>query len=220
MLSALQRRVAALLRGLPEASDFALAVGAALMVHGAIDRLTRDLDFFAVDPGAVDQLLPVFVAAARAAGMTVSEERIAPGFARLLLADDTDQTRVDLAADARLLPTEQCELGLVLSAEELAVDKVLAIFGRAEARDFVDLAVLEPRFGLDDLCTLAAFKDTGSRRPGFLSMLTRFTRLQRDEFEIDEEGYRRTVESVERWRRTVSDKPSFSSFLAQNAAVA
>ncbi|MGH9279344.1 MAG: nucleotidyl transferase AbiEii/AbiGii toxin family protein [Acidimicrobiales bacterium] len=140
--------------------------------------------------------------------MTVSEERIAPGFARLLLADDTDQTRVDLAADARLLPTEQSELGLVLSAEELAVDKVLAIFGRAEARDFVDLAVLEPRFGLDHLCTLAASKDTGFRRSVFLSMLTRFTRLQRDEFEIDEEGFRRTVESVERWRRTVGDEPS------------
>src|SRR4051812_25903101 len=55
--------------------------------------------------------------------------------------------RVDIAADARLLPADRSALGLLLSVEELAVDKVLAVFGRAEARDFLDLAALEPRFG-------------------------------------------------------------------------
>ncbi len=104
------------------------------MVHGHVDRLTRDLDYFTADPASVDRLLPVFEAAARAVGLTVTEERIAPGFARLVLSDGADQTGVDLAVDARLLPIEESELGQVLSAEELAVDKVLAVFGRAEAR--------------------------------------------------------------------------------------
>jgi hypothetical protein len=45
--------------------------------------------------------------------------------------------------------------------EELAVDKVLAIFGRAEARDFIDFAALEPKYGFERLCELAAEKDTG-----------------------------------------------------------
>jgi len=136
-----------------------------LIVRGDVDRLTRDLDFFTVEPNTVDVLLPAFEAAARKAGLTVVEEQAAHGFARLVVSDGTDQTGVDLASDARLFASEPSELGRILSAEELAVDKVLAVFGRAEARDFVDLAALEPRFGLAHLCELAGRKDTGFRRP-------------------------------------------------------
>ena len=100
VLSPLQRTVALLVQRLPQADEFVLAGGAALIVHGDIDRLTRDLDFFAVDPEAVDRLVPVFEAAARAAGLDVTEEHVARGFARLVVADGTDQTGVDLAADA------------------------------------------------------------------------------------------------------------------------
>ena len=49
----------------------------------------------------------------------------------------------------------------MLSGEELAIDKVLALFGRAEARDFVDLMALEPRYGLERLC-----EDASSERGG------------------------------------------------------
>lgn len=35
------------------------------------------------------------------------------------------------------------------------MDKVLAVFGRAEARDFVDPMAVERRYGLDRLCQLA-----------------------------------------------------------------
>lgn len=163
MLSPLQLRVATLLGELPEASDFVLAGGAALIARGEIDRRTRDLDFFTVDPPQVDQLVPVFEAAVRSASDVV-EVQVVAGFARLVVADGAERTGVDFAADARLLPAERNELGLVLSVEELAVDKVLAIFGRAEARDFIDLAVLELQFGLAHLCELATTKDAGFRQ--------------------------------------------------------
>ncbi len=161
VLSPLQRRVASLLAQLPEASNFVLAGGAALITHGEIGRRTRDLDFFTVDPPQVDQLVPIFEAAVRSAGLAVIEVQVVAGFARLVVADGMERTGVDIAADARLFPAERSELGLVLSLEELAVDKVLAIFGRAEARDFIDLAALESRFGLTHLCKLAVTKDAG-----------------------------------------------------------
>jgi len=122
------------------------------------------------------------------------------GFARLVVADGAERTGVDIAADARLLPAERSELGLVLSLEELAVDKVLAIFGRAEARDFVDLAALESRFGLKHLCKLAVTKDVGFRQSVFVEMLGRFGRLSRDEFDVDDETFAATVDAVQRWR--------------------
>lgn len=88
----------------------------------------------------------------------------------------------------------------MLGAEELAVDKVLAIFGRAEARDFVDLAALEPRFGLIHLCELAEMKDTGFSRSVLVEMLDRFDRLDRDEFDVNDRRFAATVDSVQRWQ--------------------
>ena len=200
MLSGLQRRVTEIVAGLPEASDFVLAGGGALIARGDVARLTRDLDFFTIDPALVDLLLPVLEDALRAAGWVVVEETVATGFARLVVDDGVERTGVDLAADARLLPAEPSQFGLLLSAEELAVDKVLAIFGRAEARDFIDLAALEPRFGLDHLCRLAVEKDVGFRQSVFLEMLGRFGRLPRDEFDVDDDTFQAIVRSVSRWR--------------------
>lgn len=205
MLSELQQRVATIFTELPDASDFALAGGGALIVRGDIDRLTRDLDFFAVAPDQVDRLRPVLEDALRQAGLTVVAERVAAGFARLTVSDGADQTGVDLAADARILPPEPSEYGLMLSGEELAVDKVLAVFGRAEARDFTDLAVLEPRFGLRRLCDRAKDKDGGFSRAVLLEMLGRFDRLDRDEFDVDDDTLSEVAEVVARWRAELED---------------
>lgn len=207
MLSALQQKVARLLRGLPEAENFVLAGGAALIVHGDVDRLTRDLDFFTVDPDAVDGLLRAFDAEVSKAGLALIKEQVAHGFARLVVSDGTDQTGVDLASDARLFPPEPSHLGLVLSTEELAVDKVLAVFGRAEARDFIDLAALEPRFGLAHLCELAERKDGGFQRSVLAQMLDRFDRLDRDEFDVDDTTFASIVGSVRKWRTDLGAMP-------------
>jgi hypothetical protein len=77
---------------------------------------------------------------------------------------------------------------------------VLALFGRAEARDFVDLMALEPRYGLDRVCRLAAEKDRGFSPEVFAEMLARFQRLRRDEFELDDARYEQLGRDVARWR--------------------
>lgn len=88
----------------------------------------------------------------------------------------------------------------MLSGEELAVDKVLAAFGRAEARDFVDLMAVEPRYGLDRLCRLAVEKDRGFTPRLFAEMLAEFRRLRRDEFELDDASFEQLERDVDRWR--------------------
>lgn len=201
VLSDLQQRVALIFCSLPEAGPFVLAGGAALIARGDVDRSTRDLDFFGLAPGDVDRVVPVFEAALSAAGMASERRQSAPGFTRLVVSDGEAQTEVDVAADARLLPVEASRYGPVLSSEELAVDKVLAIFGRAEPRDFVDLSALEPRFGLRHLCRLAAEKDLGFQPLMFRSMLDRFEGRPRDEFELDAPAFERLRATVNRWRR-------------------
>ncbi len=149
MLTPLQEQVAEIIAGLEEAREFALAGGGALIARGDVERRTRDSDFFGLTPAAVDRLVPAVDRALQAAGLTVQHFQESPGFARLIVESADDRTDVDLAADARLFPAEPGRPAPTLRGEELAADKVLALFGRAEARDFVDLMAVEPRYGLD-----------------------------------------------------------------------
>ena len=200
MLSALQEQVAGIIAGLEEAEDFALAGGAALIARGDVRRQTRDLDFFGLTAASVDRLIPAVDRALREAGLVVHHIQENPGFARLVVESADDRAEVDLAADARLFPAEPGRPAPMLSGEELAVDKVLAVFGRAEARDFVDLMAVESRYGLDRLCRLAAEKDRGFTPGMFAEMLGRYDRLRSGEFGLDEATYAQLSREVERWR--------------------
>jgi len=166
VLTLLQQRIATIIGALPEADGFALAGGAALIARGDVDRGTRDLDFFGLSRSAVDRLVPAVEQALRDADLQVQRIIDNHGFARLVVADGTDATELDLATDARLFPIEEGPEYPMLAGEELAVDKLLAVFGRAEARDLVDLMAVEHRYGLDHLMELAAEKDRGSRDLG------------------------------------------------------
>lgn len=205
MLTPLQEQVAEIIAGLEEAKEFALAGGAALIARGDVQRETRDLDFFGLTADAVDRLVPAVDRALRDAGLAVRHIQVNPGFARLVVESADDRTELDLAADARLFPAEPGEPAPMLRGEELAVDKVLALFGRAEARDFIDLMEVEPRYGLDRLCNLAAEKDRGFSPAILAEMLARFSRLRREEFELDDARYAQLGHDVERWRERTLD---------------
>jgi hypothetical protein len=200
VLSPLQEEVARVVGSLVEAEDFALAGGAALIVRGDVDRKTRDLDFFGLSAAAVDTLVPVAERALRDRGFRVHRLLDNPGFTRLLVEGDGDRTEVDVATDARLFPVEQGPGFRILSTEELAVDKVLALFGRAEARDFVDFMAVERRFGLERLFDLAAEKDRGFTPNMFREMLGRFDRLPRTEFPLSDEQHEELAGRVRAWR--------------------
>jgi hypothetical protein len=82
----------------------------------------------------------------------------------------------------------------------VAAGKVLALFARAEARDFVDVLALESRYGLERLCQLAAEKDPGFDRAILAEMMNRIDRLPRKEFGIDDAEYERLKRRVEMLR--------------------
>lgn len=171
-----------------------------MIARGDIDRGTQDLDFFGLHQSDVQRLLPAAEKALEASGFEVRRVLEGPGFVRLVVQRGAEVTEVDLAADARLFPLE-IENGLpVLNSTELAVDKVLAIFSRAEARDFVDLAAVVDRHGLEALFRLAAEKDRGFSIEVFAEMLQRFARLRQDEFSIDAAEHQALAAIVQKWR--------------------
>lgn len=72
-------------------------------------------------------------------------------------------------------------LGPTLAPLELATRKLLALFGRAEARDFADVFVLAQRFGKQALLALAVQIDPGFDRHAFAETLATLDRFRDDE---------------------------------------
>lgn len=200
MLSPLQERIAQLVATLPEAQSFALAGGAGLIVHQVIDRPTNDLDFFTPKDGAIGRLLPRLEAALADAGLPVTRERSLDTFVRLSVTDGAATTVVDLARDYRMLPPVATAVGMVAAEEELAADKLLALAGRVEPRDYLDVSRLVQRHGLDALCRLASQKDPGFNRRVLADMLLYFPRLARQDFDVDDATYDRLRDEVATWR--------------------
>ena len=126
--------MARLLEPLPESQDFAWAGGAAMIAHRLVQRSTVDVDYFGLRAPDVAQLLPAAEAVLIGSGYEVHREQVAieTGFARLEVRPERgDPVGLDLSHDYRMRPVVETELGRTLHQEELAADKVLALFGRA-----------------------------------------------------------------------------------------
>lgn len=114
MLTPLQRQIALTIGELPEAGEFALAGGAALIARGDIERMTRDLDYFGPSTVHVNRIVPAAEKALKDAGFKVRRILDGKGFVRLEVASTNDVTEVDFGADFRLLPAERGPLGRFL----------------------------------------------------------------------------------------------------------
>lgn len=200
MLSRLQELILRLVSALPEARGFALAGGAAIISRGIVDRTTADLDLFGATGPDVQQLADALTTVLRSEGLVVVPIIDQPGFVRLAVDRGPESTTIDLGTDARVHPAEDTVRGQVLSVDELAADKLLAVFGRAQARDFIDAMALAERVGgLDEMCRLAAQKDGGFNKAVLVEMVESFDRLPADEFELSEQGYAELRQAVQAW---------------------
>jgi hypothetical protein len=76
--------------------------------------------------------------------------------------------------------------------------------GRAQARDFVDVAALVERFGFEGLCRLAAEKDPGFSPKALADMPSGVRRYTADDFDLDAAGYKGMARAVASWQRTLA----------------
>jgi hypothetical protein len=202
VLTPFQKRIASIVASLPEAEGFALAGGAALIELGLTNRSTRDLDFFAI-PGqekALAALRDALEGVLGSEGLVVRLVRDHPGFVRIEVSDGDDRCEIDLATDYRLLEPNPSTLGPTLVAEELAANKVLAVFDRAYPRDFIDLVALSRRFELHAMIDLATEKDPGFDLVRFLEALSSFDRFTADDFGLSDSDYADLRSTVDAWR--------------------
>ena len=139
-LTPFQVAVADLFFSLPESDGFLLAGGAALAAQHLTTRPTQDLDLFTrAGRGTVPAARNAFENAAASRGWSVRRIRNSDTFCRLVVTGE-DDLLVDLALDSPpKLPPETSIAGPTFALEELAGRKLLALFDRAEARDFADV---------------------------------------------------------------------------------
>ncbi len=184
-LTDFQVSVAHLFFSLPASEGFLLAGGGALLASGLSDRPTTDLDFFgqrgiASIQTARDQL----EAASNKRGWTTTRIRDSETFVRLLISGE-DELIIDIAIDAPPgRPPVVSIVGPVFDPEELAGRKLIALFDRAEARDFADVYALAQRFGTFLLLERAKEVDTGFNTSTLVEMLRTLSRFSDDEIPV------------------------------------
>lgn len=185
LLTSFQLEVARLFFTLPASAGFLLAGGAALLAQHLTHRPTQDLDFF-TRPGAgeVPRAKDEFVAAATGRGWSVETIQDGPSFCRLRV-HGRDELIVDIALDS---PPERPPVaslaGPTFAAEELAGRKVIALFDRAAARDFLDVYELASRFSKAELLARAADIDDGFDPRAFAAMLDHLNRYRDTDLDL------------------------------------
>jgi len=125
-----------------ESGESYVAGGTALNAATRSPRISRDIDLFHDTVEAVDASWAADRALLEHHGYEVRAQRRHAGFVEALVRRDEGSVIVQWAADSafRFFPLVEHEIfGLVLHPFDLATNKVLALVGRLEVRDWLDL---------------------------------------------------------------------------------
>ena len=166
--------------------DSHLAGGAALHFEPNSIRFSNDLDYF---HDSVERVATAFAADYDDLvqhGYQVDVDLKQVGYIRAKVFSKNGATKVEWAHDSawRFLPVvKNAELGFLLHPLDLAINKVLALAGRNEPRDFLDvLHVHKHTLPLGALCWAAAGKDPGFSPHSLLDLVQRRGKFQKEDF--------------------------------------
>ncbi|MBI4370332.1 MAG: nucleotidyl transferase AbiEii/AbiGii toxin family protein [Elusimicrobia bacterium] len=140
---------------------FYLTGGTALAAFHLFHRYSDDLDFFShgVDFAPVRSLM---ASAAKQLGLDAESLRTSPGFLRFQIGSEL---KVDIVGDVefRVGAPELAGQFMVDNIKNIAVNKVCAILGRLDAKDYIDLYMILKPGTLDifELLALGRKKDAG-----------------------------------------------------------
>jgi len=176
----------ALLLSQNRTEDSHLAGGAALHSQENSLRYSEDLDFFHDSEVRVASAFQSDRLLLEKNNYTYTIEMNQPGYIRCLVSLKEHSTKVEWAHDScwRFMPVQKSkELGFVLHPIDLAVNKVLALAGRDEPRDYLDVLYLHDSIlSLGALCWAACGKDPGLNPSSLLELLKRRGKYRPEDF--------------------------------------
>lgn len=185
-LTDLQRAVCGVIAANRRASGESYVAGATALneLIGAT-RVSRDIDLFHDTEEAVDAAWVADRNSLEAAGFEVRAVRERPGLVEARIGREDNTVLLQWARDSafRFLPlVEHDDLGLTLHPFDLATNKVLALVGRLEVRDWIDVIECDRRLQpLGYLAWAACGKDPGFSPGAILEHAARTARYSQDE---------------------------------------
>jgi hypothetical protein len=152
-------------------------------------RISDDLDIFHDVPEGGPTAAGMVAASAEAdervlreAGYSVEWTTRVPGLFRAVVSRGDDHVRLDWTTDSafRFFPAQRDEdFGYCLHPADLATNKVLALVGRSEIRDFLDILQLDREYlSLGAIIWAACGKDEGYTPALILDLTNRHARYQ------------------------------------------
>jgi hypothetical protein len=212
-LTIFQRQVLALLAP-NRAPDSYIAGGTALHFKPNSTRYSRDVDIFHDSLELVAEAFSKDSETLRENGCDVDVRISQPGFVRAVVSREQDATQIDWAQEStwRFMPVVRDEIGGFLLHEiDLATNKVLALAGRNEPRDFVDtLYVIDNVLPLGPLVWASVDKDPGFSPSSLLEMIRRRGRFRPEDFQrLDLVAPLDPVETKNRWLSELDDAEAF-----------
>ena len=187
-LTAFQQDICRLLAPTRLERESYVAGGAALNTLLEAPRRSRDVDLFHDTAQAVGRTVDQDIQLLRGAGYRVHIVRQAPTFAEAAVEKDGKSSLMQWVQDSafRFFPLiENPELGLTLHPFDLATNKTLAMAGRLEPRDWIDLMTCHRQVQpLGFLVWAACGKDPGFSPTSLLQEIRRASRYSQSELDI------------------------------------
>src|SRR5947207_2948122 len=187
-LTAFQREVARIL-AVHRNPDSHFARGAVINRAAASLRYSDDLDIFHDVAQIVAACAEADAKALREAGYSIEWALRQEGFFRAEASRGEDRVRLDWTNDSafRFFPVQPDEdFGYCLHSADLAVNKVLALAGRTEIRDFLDMLFLDETYlSLGAVIWAACGKDPGYTPSLLLDQTNRHSRFQESDLKAE-----------------------------------
>lgn len=165
--------------------DSYLAGGAALHIEAESARYSNDLDYFNDTEQRVAEAYSADRAVLEAHEYDVSVVLERPSFVRAIVEKDGESTKLEWAHDTswRFMPSVRSDVaGYQMHPVDLAVNKLLAVVGRSEPRDLLDLLEADRSIlPLGALVWAAAGKDPGFTPTLLMDLLRRRGRLRQED---------------------------------------
>lgn len=166
-LTNLQKKILILFSKLKDKNAFYLTGGTALSAFLLKHRKSNDLDFFTNIEELISPVSQKLEVCLKNEDLGVERSRGFHSFVELSVSSKEDFTVIHFALDSPFRFEQPFDIGeipglKVDSLIDIATNKLLALFGRAELRDFIDVYFLtREHYNKDELIRKAAQKDPG-----------------------------------------------------------
>lgn len=149
----------------PIGRSYFLTGGTALSGFYFYHRESIDLDLFTFETIEIEPVRQVFEAIATEARLSLDHRVATEGYHKFFLTGKNEELKIDLVKDQKVHFGDIKTFGKIRvdSIENIGSNKITAIFGRTEAKDFIDLyfILLNKLFSFQKLFQDAKKKDLG-----------------------------------------------------------